>query len=170
MPLQLLRGGPGGTLTDVSDQAGDPFRPLHLGRGLAVGDIDNDGRQDAVIVVQNEPLIYLRNQSKDPGHFISFLLEGTKSNRDAVGARLTISVGGRQRAAERFGGGSYQSAGDPRIHFGLGDAMSIESLEVRWPSGQVDHHAGLKADQYYRLREGAAPALARPRTASTDRR
>ena len=155
--LQLLTGGPGGHLTDVSDRAGQPFQQLHLGRGLAIGDLDNDGRLDALVVNQNEPLVYLHNQTEEPGHFIRFSLEGTKSNRDAVGARVTISYGGRRRIAERLGGGSYQSASDPRLHFGLEGSQQVESVEVRWPSGHVDRHARLGADREYRLREGAAP-------------
>jgi len=159
MPLQLLQGSEGGRLTDVSQRAGEPFGPLHLGRGLAVGDLDNDGRLDAVVVAQNEPLIYLRNQTKDCGHFIVFSLEGTRSNRDGVGARITVSAGGKRHAAERYGGGSYQSASDPRVHFGLGAATTVESVEIRWPSGRVDVHVGLKVDRQYRLREGATPAV-----------
>jgi hypothetical protein len=159
MPLQLLQGSEGGRLTDVSQRAGEPFGPLHLGRGLAVGDLDNDGRLDAVVVAQNEPLIYLHNQTKDRGHFIVFSLEGTQSNRDGVGARITVSAGGRRHAAERYGGGSYQSASDPRVHIGLGAVTTVESVEIRWPSGQVDVHVGLKADRQYRLQEGATPAV-----------
>jgi enediyne biosynthesis protein E4 len=155
MPLQLLKGSVRGRLVDVSERAGAPFSPLHLGRGLAVGDLDNDGRLDAVIVAQNEPLIYLHNQTNDRGHFVSLALEGTTSNRDGVGARVTINAGGHQQVAQRYGGGSYQSAHDPRIHFGLGAATSIESVEIRWPCGRVDRHLGLKADRFYRLREGA---------------
>ncbi len=157
MPLQLLTASPGGRLTDVSGRSGEPFRPLHLGRGLAVGDLDNDGLLDALVLNQNEPLVYLHNQTKRAGHFIRFSLEGTKSNRDAVGARVTIGCGGRRRVVERVGGGSYQSASDPRLHFGLGAARQVESVEVRWPSGQVDHHEGLAVDREYRLREGAEP-------------
>jgi enediyne biosynthesis protein E4 len=154
MPLQLLAGSKGGHVTDVSDRAGASFGPLHLGRGLAVGDLDNDGRPDAVVLVQNEPLIYLHNETPRPGHFITFALEGTKSNRDGVGARVTIVAGGRRQVAERYGGGSYQSANDPRLHFGLGESTTVESVEVRWPSGQIDRHSGLKVDCRYRLREG----------------
>ena len=154
MPLQLMMGSPGGFLTDVSDQLGEPFRPLHLGRGLAVGDLDNDGRLDAIVLNQNEPLVYLHNRTERPGHFIRFSLEGTKSNRDGVGARVTITAGGRRLVSERIGGGSYQSASDPRLHFGLGTSAQVESVEVRWPSGQVDHHGTLIADREYRLREG----------------
>ena len=157
MPLQLMAGGHGGHLKDVSDRAGEPFRPLHLGRGLAVGDLDNDGRIDAVVVNQNEPLVYLHNQTDRPGHFIRFSLEGTRSNRDAVGTRVTLRCGGRRQTAERIGGGSYQSASDPRLHFGLGDLRQVESVDVRWPSGQLDHYERLDADREYRLREGAKP-------------
>ena len=94
MPLQLLTGSVGGYLRDVSERAGEPFQSLHLGRGLAVGDLDNDGRMDALVVNQNEPLVYLHNRTEKGGHFIRFRLEGTKSNRDGVGARVTITAGG----------------------------------------------------------------------------
>jgi hypothetical protein len=157
MPLQLLQGTAPGGLSDVSDRAGDPFSGLHLGRGLAAGDLDNDGRVDAIVVAQNEPLIYLHNQTEPRGHFVTFAIEGTKSNRDGVGARVTIVAGGRRQVADRFGGGSYQSAGDPRLQFGLGRAATIESVEVRWPSGQVDRHGRLTADRVYLLREGTTP-------------
>ena len=163
MPIQLLRGTPGGGLTDVSEQAGEPFGPLHLGRGLAVGDLDNDGRLDAVVLAQNEPVVYLHNQGEHLGHFIVFALEGTKSNRDGVGASVKIVAGGQRQVAQRCGGGSYQSASDPRLHFGIGDATTVESVEVRWPSGQVDRHGPLGADREYVLREGAQSAGSRPR-------
>ncbi len=161
MPLQLLKGGPGGRLTDVSERAGAPFLPLHLGRGLAVGDLDNDGLLDALVVVQNEPLVYLHNRTSRPGHSLTLSLEGTQSNRDAIGARVTIRCGPRQLVAQRFGGGSYQSASDPRLHFGLGDDRRVDFVEVRWPSGQVDRHTGLLADRAYRFREGAGPVVIR---------
>jgi enediyne biosynthesis protein E4 len=158
MPLQLMAGGAGGRLRDLSDRLGGPFEKLHLGRGLAVGDVDNDGRLDAVVLNQNEPLAYLHNKTEKPGHFIRFSLEGTKSNRDGVGVKVTITCGGRRLMSERIGGGSYQSASDPRLHFGLGTSHDVISAEVRWPSGQVDRHAGLLADREYRLREGVLQA------------
>jgi tetratricopeptide (TPR) repeat protein len=169
MPLQLLLGGPGGRLADVSARAGEPFGRLHPGRGLAFGDLDNDGRVDAVVLNQNEPLVYLHNRTEHPGHFIRFSLEGTRSNRDGVGARVTIDCGGRRRMSERIGGGSYQSASDPRIHFGLGASRQVDSVEVRWPSGHVDHHAGLTAGREYRLLEGRNPLeVSNGRPASTE--
>jgi hypothetical protein len=169
MPMQLMLGGPDGRLTDVSDRAGAPFRELHLGRGLAVGDFDNDGLLDAVVVNQNQPLVYLHNRTDRTGHYVRFRLEGTRSNRDAVGARVTISCGERRRLGERIGGGSYQSANDPRLHFGLGGCRWIDSVEVRWPSGHVDRHGGLDVDREYRLREGDRPQEVRyERTASNE--
>jgi enediyne biosynthesis protein E4 len=132
---------------------------LHLGRGLATGDLDNDGRLDALVVAQNEPLIYLHNRTVPPGHFIRFLLEGTRSNRDAIGATITISCAGRQRIGQRTGGGSYQSSSDPRIHFGLGEATRIDSVEIRWPSGRIDRHGSLDGDRQYLIREGEAPIV-----------
>jgi enediyne biosynthesis protein E4 len=156
--LQLLLGSPRGRLTDASGRAGTPFQALHLGRGLAVGDLDHDGRPDVLVVAQNEPLIELHNESEHAGHFIVLQLEGTKSNRDAVGAKVAVTCGGRVRVAQRFGGGSYQSASDPRLHFGLGDVRRVDGVEVRWPSGQIDRFGPLEADSAYRLVEGAKEA------------
>lgn len=161
MPLQLLAGGPGGRLADVSVQAGGPFAARHLGRGLAVGDLDNDGKVDALVVCQNEPLVYLHNQtSVGLGHFLVLGLEGTASNRDGVGATVTVRNGSKRWVAPRFGGGSYQSSADPRLRFGLGSATRVDSVEVLWPSGQTDRHGGLGADAAYLLREG--DSVARP--------
>ncbi len=163
MAVQLLAGEPNGRLTDVSARAGDVFRPLHLGRGLAAGDLDNDGRVDAVVQAQNEPLIFAHNETPSRGHWVTLRLEGTRSNRDGVGARVVIDAAGRRQAQQRIGGGSYQSASDPRIHFGLGDAAQrVDHIEVRWPSGHVDRYDNLEADRGYLLREGdPKPALLR---------
>ncbi len=155
MPAQLLIGGPGGRLTDASERAGGPFQVPHLGRGLAAGDLDNDGRIDAVAIAQNEPLIYFHNQAEG-GHFLVLQLEGVRSNRDGVGARVTLRADGRPRVAQRVGGGSYQSSSDPRIHFGLGPSARAESVEVRWPSGRIDRFRDLPADTAYSLREASA--------------
>jgi tetratricopeptide (TPR) repeat protein len=157
MPVQLLAGQPGGRLGDVSAGCGPPWGVLRIGRGLAAGDLDNDGRVDAVILSQNEPLAYFHNRAPC-GHSVTFRLEGTVSNRDGVGAVVTVNRGGRRQVVPRFGGGSYQSACDPRLHFGLGAATRIETLEVRWPSGRTDRFSDLAIDQGYLIREGdAAP-------------
>jgi tetratricopeptide (TPR) repeat protein len=162
MPIQLLIGGLGGRVTDISARAGEPFVPLHLGRGLATGDLDNDGRIDAIIQSQNERLVYLRNKTVGGGHWLTLCLQGVQSNRDGIGARVLIEAGGRRQIQQRFGGGSYQSAGDSRLHFGLRDSTRIERLEVRWPSGQIDRYDNLEADRAYLLREGNRATMPLP--------
>jgi hypothetical protein len=155
MRAQLLLGDAPGHFRDVSDLAGPPWQVLRLGRGLAVGDLDNDGRMDILIVGQGAPLALLHNQpAPAAGHFLTLALEGVASNRDGVGARVTVTAGGRNQVAARFGGGSYLSASDPRLHFGLGAARRADRVEVRWPSGRRDTYEGLAADAGYRLREG----------------
>jgi enediyne biosynthesis protein E4 len=163
MTAQLYLGAPGGTLTDVTDRAGPAFEPLHVGRGLAVGDLDNDGRVDGLMVAHNEPLVYFHNRTESSHtHFVTMRLEGKTSNRDGVGTVVVLNAGGQKQVAPRFGGGSYQSAGDPRLHFGLGSSDRVESVEVRWPSGRVDRHRNLRADQGYLLREGDAALSSLP--------
>ena len=154
MPLQLLGRDRSGRLVDVSERAGAPFRPLHLGRGLAAGDLDNDGQVDAIAVCQNEPLVFLSNRTSPSGHWLTVQLEGKVSNRDAIGARVAIEAGGKRQVAHRFGGGSYQSAGDHRLHFGIGPETKVDRLEVRWPSGRVDRHEAIDADRAILVREG----------------
>jgi tetratricopeptide (TPR) repeat protein len=161
MPAQLFLGNGAGKLVDVSRRAGPPWQPLRLARGLALGDLDNDGRNDLVLVSENAPLALFANHPPAPAkdeaarnHFVMLALEGTTSNRDGVGARVTLTVPGRTQVATRFGGGSYLSASDHRLHFGLGSAEHIDSIEVKWPSGRVDRHKQLAADQGYLLREG----------------
>lgn len=153
MPARLLTGGPGGRLTDVSALAGAPWQVPRVGRGLAVADLDNDGAPDLLLVSQDGPLAFFHNRTRG-GHRVTIALEGTASNRDGVGARVTVVAGGRRQVAQRLGGGSYLSACDGRLHFGLGVADRVNSLEVRWPSGRVDRFSGLAADAAYLLREG----------------
>src|SRR4029077_18984990 len=112
MRAQLFAGAADGKkLVDVTDRAGPVFQVPLLGRGLAVGDLDNDGRFDLLILPQNQPLVYFHNQSEG-GRSLTLLLEGTSSNRDAVGARVVVELGGRRQYAWRTGGGSYQSASE----------------------------------------------------------
>ena len=158
MPAQLLLGSAGGKLTEVSNRAGSPWQVPRVGRGLARGDLDNDGRVDLLLLAQDVPLAYFHNRTRG-GHSLTVALQGTASNRDAVGARVTVHAGGRRQVAWRYGGGSYQSASDPRLHFGLGEAARVESIEVKWPSGRVDRYGPLAADTGYLLREGQAGAL-----------
>jgi len=154
MPAQLLVGDRAGHLTDISPQSGAPWNVPRIGRGLARADLDNDGRIDLLLVAQNSPLAYFHNRTEHAGHFLTICLVGTASDRDAIGARVTITSGGRRQTAWRLGGGSYASASDPRLHFGLGPARRIDEIEVRWPSGRIDHFHDLPADTGYLIREG----------------
>ena len=128
------------------------------GRGLASGDLDNDGRVDAVVISQDENLTYLHNQT-ETGHFLVLQLQGIRCNRDAVGAKVTIQAGKRLRMTQRVGGGSYQSASDSRVQFGLGAVQNVEQVEIRWPSGQIDRHEDLAADAGYKIVERTSQPL-----------
>jgi hypothetical protein len=130
MPAQLLVGDMEGRLADVSDRSGAPWVVPRIGRGLASADVDNDGRMDLLLVAQNSPLAYFHNQTEGAGHFLTVRLEGSASNRDAIGAKVTVTAGRRRQTGWRFGGGSYASASDPRLHFGLGRARVADAIEV----------------------------------------
>jgi tetratricopeptide (TPR) repeat protein len=154
MCAQLFLGAEQGLrLVDVTERAGTPWQVPLLGRGLAVGDLDNDGCLDLLILPQNQPLAYFRNRTEG-GRSLTLKLEGGPSNRDAIGARVVVDAGGRRRFAWRLGGGSYQSSSDPRLHFGLGTSDRVQSVEVLWPSGRIDRYTGLEPGGGYRLREG----------------
>ena len=160
MPAQILQALSSGKLADAGSNAGPALSALHLGRGLAQGDLDNDGRLDVLVVAQDEPLVYLHNKTDTKGqHFITIALEGGRSNRDAIGASVTLIAEGLRRTAQRTGGGSYQSAGDPRLHIGLGRAKTIEAIEVKWPSGQVDRFKVSVIDTGILLKEGTKTPL-----------
>ena len=154
MPTRLYEGRPDGRFVDISHEAGPPWDVPRVGRGLAAGDLDNDGRLDALVVAQDGPLAYFHNRTRRAGQFVTLRLEGTKSNRDGVGALVTLTAGGRRQVAQRIGGGSYLSANDPRLHFGLGPSDRVEQVEVRWPSGRTDRWLSLPAGTGYALIEG----------------
>jgi enediyne biosynthesis protein E4 len=154
MPAQLLTGDLKGRLTDVTKQSGAVWSVPRVGRGLANADLDNDGRVDLLLVAQNSPMVYFHNRTERAGHFLTLRLEGTRSNRDAIGARVTVISGGRHQTAWRIGGGSYASASDPRLHFGLGSQSMVDSIEIRWPSGRLSQFHKLPAGTGYLIREG----------------
>jgi hypothetical protein len=153
MPAQLLMNDGNGRLVDISASAGAPWSVLRMARALAAGDLDNDGRTDLLILSHNQPLAYFHNRTQG-GRFLTLRLEGQQSNRDAVGAKVAVTAGGVRRVAERIGGGSYQSASDPRLHFGLGDAEKVSAIDITWPSGLVDRYSGLAPNTGYLVREG----------------
>jgi Flp pilus assembly protein TadD len=156
MPLQVLAQGADGLMRDVSAGAGPAFAVPRLARGLAVGDLDDDGRLDAVALDQDAPLAVLRNTSDPSTPGLTIKLEGTQSNRDAVGAVATVTLAdGSKQVLARVGGGSFQSASDGRLHVGLGaGAGRVDEVEVRWPSGRVERFGRLESGRAHRLREG----------------
>ena len=143
-----------GTFCDAAAQAGPAIQEKRSSRGLAVGDLFNDGNMDVVIGDLDGPPMVLRNHGIAGAHFVSFELEGTKSNRLAIGARLKLVAGGLTQTSEVHSGSSYLSQDDLRQHFGLGPATKIDSVEIRWPSGAVDILKNLQADKYYAVLEG----------------
>jgi hypothetical protein len=151
----LLRNRGAGRYVDVTSQGGDYFRGGHRGRGVAIGDLDNDGRPDLVISHVNEPVILLRNEAGRGRHWLGVELSGA-GHRDLVGTRVVVEAGGRRQTRFVKGGGSYCSSGDRRPLFGLGAADHFDGLRVRWPSGREQHWVGgeLAVDRYWRLTEG----------------
>ena len=143
-----------GTFCDASSQAGPAILERRVSRGVAVGDLFNDGNMDIVVEdLDGSPMI-LRNRGVPGRHWVSFELAGTKSNRLAIGARLKIVAGGMTQTDEIHSGGSYLSQSDLRVHFGLGSATKIDSLEIRWPSGATDTVKDLAVDKFYAVLEG----------------
>lgn len=151
----LLRNqGADGSFGDVSKDAGPFFSKPIVGRGLAVGDYDNDGRVDALVVDSEGAPALLHNESTG-GHWLSVLLTGTRSNRDGLGAVLTVEAGGKSLTRHCGTDGSYLSASDRRVHFGLGSAAKIDTLTVRWPSGHTDVFHNPPLDKLARIKEGS---------------
>jgi enediyne biosynthesis protein E4 len=152
-PMLLHRNLRNGTFEEVSKAAGIADMPLKARRGAAFGDIANNGNIDIVVLNVGAPPSLLLNTNKIPNHRILFRLVGTKSNRAAIGARVTIHAGGMTQFDEVRGGGSYLSQNDLRLHFGLGSATTIDSLEVRWPTGKTESFKGVAADKIYTIVE-----------------
>ncbi|HMK30920.1 MAG TPA: CRTAC1 family protein [Terriglobales bacterium] len=152
-PHVLYRNTGQGKFLDVTDRAGPAFKITSSGRGLAVADFWNDGRMSAVITSMNAPVSLLVNQQKYPNHWIAFKTVGTRSNRDGIGARITVKAGARTWVDEVRSGSSYNSNSDMRVHFGLGSNQKIDSVEVRWPSGLVERFSDLKVDAIHTLQE-----------------
>ena len=152
-PILLFRNKRDGTFEDVSQNLAN--LPVASMRGAAFGDINNDGNVDVLIVTTDGPPILLLNRTPSANHRVLFQLEGTKSNRIAIGARITVRTGKLKQMNEVRAGGSYLSSNDPRLHFGLGAARFMDEVEIRWPSGKLEVLKDLPADFIYTVVEGA---------------
>ncbi|HEV2116869.1 MAG TPA: CRTAC1 family protein [Terriglobales bacterium] len=153
-PLLLYRNNRDGTFEDVAAAAGLGAIPANSRRGAAFGDIFNTGNVDVVITNMDGPPTLLVNRNQDGYHRVLFRLIGSKSNRAAIGARVTVRARALVQFDEVRGGSGYLSQNDLRLHFGLGAADSIDSVEIRWPSGAVEKLARLPADTIYTIVEG----------------
>jgi len=154
----LLAHNTGHGFRDVSAQSGSVFRQPWVARGMAVGDIDNDGRLDAVVTTNEGPVHVLHNETSTGNHWILLKLVGHKSNRDAIGAEVTLTASSGSQYATVSTAGSYLSANDKRVHFGLGKENVIQTIEIRWPSGIQQTLKNISADQILQVDEPAATA------------
>jgi enediyne biosynthesis protein E4 len=153
-PIFLHLNKHDGTFEEISSASGLASLPLVSRRGVAFGDIWNDGAMDILILNVGEPPTLLRNHLANGNHWVEFKLRGTKSNRAAIGSRLTIHSGELSQFNEVRGGSSYLSQNDIRLHFGLGRNAKIDSVDISWPSGFAEHLGNLAADRIYTIEEG----------------
>ena len=154
-PLLLHRNNRDGTFDEVSKEAGLQSIPLKSRRGAAFGDVFNSGNIDVLLLNVGEAPSLLKNMNANGLHRVLFKLVGTKSNRAAIGARVTIRAAGVKQFSEVRGGASYLSQNDLRLHFGLGTAKKMESVEIRWPNGKVETLENIAADAIYTIVEGS---------------
>jgi enediyne biosynthesis protein E4 len=159
-PRILYHNNGNGTFTDISASAGPGITTASSSRGLAIGDLWNDGRLSAVVSNMNAPPSLLVNQVRTANHWVAFRAVGTKSNRDAIGARIRVKAGTRTLLDEVRSGSSFISNNDLRVHFGLGAATKIDWVEVRWPSGLLEKFDNLAVDAIHTLKESSGSPVA----------
>jgi enediyne biosynthesis protein E4 len=151
----LYRNLGNGKFADISESAGAGITARHSSRGVAVGDIDNDGALEALINNQGESPSLLKEAGRPPGNWALLQLIGTKSNRSAIGAKVRLTAGGMAQADEVRSGGSFISQSDLRLHFGLSDAKRIDRVEIEWPSGVRQVETDLAVNRIHVIREAA---------------
>ena len=153
-PKLLFLNRRDGTFQNVSRRLGPAIQTPQVSRGLAIGDLFNDGKLEAVVEnLVGEPMI-LRPVGGPPNHWASFQLEGVKCNRLALNARVRVKAGNLVQLGEVISGGGYLSQSDLRLHFGLGNHQSMDQVEILWPDGQKETLTGVAADMNYLVREG----------------
>jgi hypothetical protein len=155
----LLARNTGKGFVDVSARSGDVFKQAWVGRGMAMGDIYNDGMMDAVVSTNDGPAYILRNETPTHNHWLGLKLVGHKSNRDAIGAEVKIVTAQGPQWETVSTTSSYLSSGDKRLHFGLGSQASADTVEIQWPSGIKQTLKNVRGDQFVTVDEPVeAPA------------
>jgi hypothetical protein len=160
-PRVVFRNVDGRRFEDVTDQTGPGATTPHSSRGAAFGDFDNDGDLDVLIMNMNEPPSLLRNDASGANGWLEVELVGTRSNRAGLGATVVVTAGGRRQARAALSQSSYYSHDDLRLHFGLGASEKADTIEVRWPSGQVDVQRDVPGRRRVTIQEGGDPRSAR---------
>ena len=160
-PRLIFRNNGNGTFTELGDETGPGISTVHNSRGVAFADFDNDGDTDILIMNRNEAPSLLRNDAPPDNNWIKLRLEGTKSNRSAIGARVLAHYNGKVQAQMLTSQCSYISVNDPRLHFGLGSAKASD-FEIFWPSGAKEKYPALAANKLHTIREGAGIVPGRP--------
>ena len=158
---QIYYNARNGTFRDLSSRAGPGISDRRVSRGAALGDVDNDGSLEIVINNMNDTPSLLRNLG-DKKNWILLKLVGTKSNRNGIGARVVVSAESRKQVDEVRSGGSYLSQNDFRLHFGIGDALKVDRIEVSWPSGLNEFFEDLRANQIVTLEEAKGTKIGAP--------
>jgi len=153
-PRAIFRNLGNRTFEELSEEAGPGVTAAHCSRGCAFGDFDNDGDIDVLVVNMNEPPSLLRNDIKGKQNWIKVKLEGVKSNRSAIGARVLAHYGGKVQAQAVLSQSSFYSCNDSRLHFGLGESSSVD-LDIYWPNGLREQYKRLPINQLVTLREGS---------------
>ncbi len=156
----VFRNQRNGKFLAMGEDAGPAMGARHCSRGCAFGDFDNDGDVDVLVMNQHEAPSLIRNDAPKGNNWLKVRLEGVKSNRSAIGARVVVRYGGKVQAQEVMSQGSYCSSNDPRLHFGLGAAGTAD-VEIRWPMGQTEVLRGVGANQLVTVREGAGQVKGR---------
>src|SRR5258708_6353813 len=165
-PRLLYHNNGNGTFTDVSATAGPGINAVSSARGLAVGDFWNDGQLSVLISNVYAMTSFLVNTAHSGNHWVAFKTVGIRSNRDGIGAKITVKAGKRTLVDEVRSGSSYISQNDLRVHFGLGPTAIIDAVQVRWPSGLIEHFDNLSIDAIHTLKEGSGVAVVTPRNKS----
>lgn len=150
---QMFRNEGNGKFRDISLELGDYFNRELVGRGACMGDYDNDGDLDIFIMNLNDHCVFLRNNKGNQNNWITIDLRGTVSNRDAVGARIRVTAGGKTQTAQKKSTTGYLSQNDPRMHFGLAQSDVVDKIEIKWPSGKVQSLENVKVNQILEVKE-----------------